>query len=218
MLVTVPPLNTPNGNESTMEEIWITAVALGFVGFMVLRARRVRQKMLRVWRTFADMSGLHFDEGSMTRGSQITGEVEGRAIRIAVVTRGSGKNKTVYTDFSAQITGEVPQGLQLTREHFFSGLGKLFGSQDIRTGFEELDRIAMIKGVSTDAVIAYFQNDLIRQAAIDHLRSSPLARIEGKNVLIAHHGIVDDLTVLQQATERLVQVARSLSLSDGRRQ
>ncbi len=86
------------------------------------------------WAAIAARRGLDHD-GADTLGGRI-GET---TVLVAVVSRGSGKNRRDYTQI--KVSGGLPAGLELGREGFFSSF-----SDDVRTGDDGFDSAVRIKG------------------------------------------------------------------------
>ncbi len=187
-----------------------------FIGLVALaaglNARRLYLRRLAVWREFALMKGLQFVEASAGAPAKMIGVREGKSLEIAVRSAGRGKSRYYFTEFRVELTGELPSGLGLRRENPLSGVGKLFGAKDFRTGFEDLDQVAMIRGDAPEGVIEYFSDERVRRAAIDFLALSPLNRVENGAVMLRVRRLVEDESDLQQWLDKAVAAACGMSV------
>ena len=187
-----------------------------FIGLVALaaglNARRLYLRRLAVWREFALMRGLQFIEASVNSPARIMGVREGKSVEIAVRSSGRGKNRRIFTEFKVEISGVIPSDLWMRREGGLSRVEKFFGAKDIRTGFEDLDRIAMVRGERADAIVEYFSDERVRRAAVDFLTLSPLNRVESGSVILRLPHVVGDQESLQECLEKALVAARGLSV------
>lgn len=99
-----------------------------------------RKKRTQAWAAFADRMGL-----AKYSPFDLAGELDSSDVRVDIFSRGSGKNKRYYTRFRA--SGDLPHGLALGKEGFFSRL-----SEDIQTGDAGFDHAVRVTGDETLAL------------------------------------------------------------------
>jgi hypothetical protein len=129
------------------------AVVFVFIGLMVaavvFSVARAQAKRANVaWRNAARMLGLPYQPGGMLSPRRIEGSLPGGYVIVNTFTRRSGKHSRTYTRYRVRYHQPLGLGLKLTKEGFFSGVGKFFGSQDIETGDPLFDSEVVVKGVS----------------------------------------------------------------------
>ena len=84
---------------------------------------------------------------------KMKGDYGSRKVSIKAVVRGSGKNKTVYTNILVPFDKPLDLGLRIYTENFFSKIGKnVFQTQDIQIGDPAIDELVMIKGSSESEI------------------------------------------------------------------
>ena len=76
------------------------------------------------WREFASSRGLTGPASGLFSTPVITGRFEGLEVKIDLESRGSGKNRQVFTRCSVRVPHSLPQGLVVSKEDFFTGMGR----------------------------------------------------------------------------------------------
>lgn len=117
-----------------------------------------------IWRQLCSQSGGTFVEGGFFRGSKALLQHEDWTLTLDTYTVSSGNNSsTTYTRMRAPYVNADGFRFQVYREGLFSGLGRLFGMQDVQVGQPEFDRDFVIKGNSESKLRALFANARIRE-------------------------------------------------------
>ena len=98
---------------------------------IIIGASKQSKASRETWRRFAQHMGMRGGPWKWTELPRIVGVVDGLRCEVEVIRVGSSKNQQIYTVYSASFNGQVPAGLQLYQETFFSKVGKAFGGQDI---------------------------------------------------------------------------------------
>jgi hypothetical protein len=102
---------------------------------------------------------------------KIKGHLHGVALEIFQVTKGSGKNQTIYTVIQHNANIHLPISLELTRQGFLEGFFvKTLNLQDIQIGRKEFDDKFRIKG-SDEKSITILLNNLALQKSLMELHS-----------------------------------------------
>lgn len=141
-----------------MEGLSCFCVGGVFVAFLVVilvLASQHTKKVEAAWSAAARELGFAYAPGSWKSHRGMHGAIEGRAVEISTITRGSGKHKQTYTRFEIAYGQSLGLGLRLTRQGFFSGVAKFFGGQDIEVGDAEFDENVVVKGRDPRRVIEF---------------------------------------------------------------
>lgn len=77
---------------------------------------------------------------------EIYGEYQGKILHVGHFTKGSGKNKTVYSFIKIFLQAHQDKTFSFHRQGLFSKIATTLGGQDIVCGDEEFDKLFVIKG------------------------------------------------------------------------
>lgn len=143
-------------------------------------------------------------------GNQLHGTMQDTVVRVWLETRGSGKNRTVWTLFSASIDGEVPLGLKLSREGWLVKLGKATGTvRDIQLDLPGIDEKLQVRAADEDEVRRWAQRADVSRALIDLTELSLAFVVHPHEIVLEHPGVIVD--EVESQLEQLVHIARALS-------
>ncbi len=123
------------------------------------------KKMCGVMEEFALSHGLQFHAAPMflISNPSLSGMIRGFTVSIYLIKKGSGKNSSVYTVLDVSLQNSKPFQFHIYEAGLMSGLGKIFGMQDIEIGDENFDRKFVIK--SNDAtLISSFLSPSVRDS------------------------------------------------------
>ncbi len=133
-----------------MEIVSILLLTGIFLGGAFVLTEYTRKKRNRLWSAVADALHLEFVPATgLTGRPAIYGSQRGVQVNIDIRVYGNGKNQQTYTRVEAELPRETPEDLLISKEGFFSGVGKLFGVQDIQVGIPKVDEAFIIKGRAT---------------------------------------------------------------------
>lgn len=187
-------------------------IGFGFVGLVIafvigaiVWSNIVNKKTTQEWIQFAKDHGLRFSPPR-----SIQGTMDGLRVRIGTVTRGSGKNRTTYTQIRASSNQPVPSGLNLYRETMFSKVGKMFGGEEITIGDRAFDEAFIIKGTDVRGVRAMLSVPQVRQGLMIAINRHPSLAINGNEVLIEVRGTPSNRRDLQAKLADAVRVAQTM--------
>lgn len=107
------------------------------------------------WSTAARSLGLPFTPPSFGKPRRMEGSLRGVHLIVDTFTRSTGKSSTTYTRYRARYPRSLALGLRLTKQGFFSGVGKLLGAQDISVGDAFFDQDVVVKGTDVRGVKAF---------------------------------------------------------------
>ena len=147
-------------------------IAAGVVLWIYIKNRIERDKAAKaVWHAFAEMKGLQEGKSEDQSDLLFCGKnqgfpftlkrvmVEGKpAGRVRLfgqdITFRRGDTYHIYTQMRIQLF-DLPKGLRICNETLLRKVSTTLGAQDIRTGDQELDEKAVIKGVNPEEVKYY---------------------------------------------------------------
>ena len=81
--------------------------------------------------------------------------IRGFGVNIYLIKKGSGKNSSVYTVLDVSLQTGKPFQFHIYEAGLISGLGKIFGMQDIEIGDENFDRKFVIKSSDPDMISSF---------------------------------------------------------------
>lgn len=166
---------------------------------VIAQSKRANQAWVSAGRTL----GLGYHAPRFLAPRRIEGSLPGAYVIVDTVRRGSGKNSKTYTRYRSRYHHSLGLGIRLSREGFFSGVGKLFGAQDIEVGDASFDADVIVKGHSPQRVIEFL---------------TPARRVRIHRALMSYHGLTindDEISwekrgVVSNASE-IVNTVRRLS-------
>ncbi|MCA8911415.1 MAG: hypothetical protein KDB82_06905 [Planctomycetes bacterium] len=197
-----------------MGSVLLSGDAFGFVMFLVIGGGVValiiwsihhQKKVRENWLMFARKNGLQI-QGSTNR-PVIQGWLGQVYITLNTVVRGSGKNRTTYTQYHASVNAPMPRGLGLYKEGLFSKVGKMFGGQDVQVGDRMIDDAFIIKADDLLGTHNLLSLPPVKKALLYCIARHPGLRITERNILVEHTGMTGDLTKITGVFEDLSYLA-----------
>lgn len=162
-------------------------IVVGLVIAAVVWGAKHQKAIRENWAAFAARNNMQY-MGTTFGG--MSGWYNRVAIRINTITRGSGKNRTTYTQFHGTIASPMPHGLVLYKEGFFSKVGKMLGGQDVQVGDPAIDNAFIIKAedlLGTHKLLSIAQ---VRSALLTIVQRHPGLRVDGRTVMWEQTGVV----------------------------
>lgn len=121
-----------------------------------------RSKKNEVWQQLAEEVGGEHVAGTWKTGSKVQVYVDEWTVTLDTYAVSTGQSTVIYTRMRAPYVNADGFRFTVYRKSLFSGLGKLFGMQDIVTGFRDFDDAFIIKGNDAKKVRELFSNERIR--------------------------------------------------------
>jgi hypothetical protein len=115
-----------------------------------------------VWRQLSEEMGASFVEGRFMKGDKVEVTHEQWTLTLDTYTVSTGHSHTVFTRMRAPFVNPNAFRFSIYRRTIFSGLGKLFGMQDIEIGDEAFDQDFIIKATDDSQVRSLLSNTKIR--------------------------------------------------------
>jgi hypothetical protein len=168
---------------------FVVVLVIGIVGFviaMIVWGAKHQKAVRENWANFARRHNLQY---AGTTFGGITGWFGAAQIRINTITRGSGKNRSTYTQFHATIGAPMPAGLVLYKEGFFSKLGKVFGGDDVQVGDPNIDNAFIIKATDLLGTHTLLSLTPVKQGLLYTVARHPGLRIEARTVFWEQNGV-----------------------------
>lgn len=180
-----------------------------FAVLMVWAARSAKARQRAIddgWRAFAEARRLRFlpPEGPWhrPRGRRIKGRVDHVDVIIDTYSESqtdSNGNTTSSTYTRVVAAADAPLALtaKVYREHFFSGLGRALGFQDVEVRDPEFDRAFVVKASEPEQVRALLAEPL--RSALLAFDKHAMFRYENGQMTLTWSGYEDDHAVLDGA-------------------
>lgn len=129
---------------------------------MSLRRKWFGPSKKEIWQKLCGETGAAYVPGSFWKGDKVQAQHDEWTITLDTYTVSTGKTVVVFTRLRAPYVN--PDGFRFTifRRHFFSGIAKWLGMQDVEVGFEEFDRDFVIKGTDERKLRELFKNARLR--------------------------------------------------------
>ena len=115
------------------------------------------------WRQLAAETEGDFIKGGFYRPHKVEVRVSDWTITLDTYTVSSGKHSTTFTRLRAPYVNKDGFRFTIYRKSIFSGLGKLFGMQDIEIGEPAFDEAFIIQGTDAAKVRALFAYPQLRE-------------------------------------------------------
>lgn len=181
-------------------------IFIGIVVAVVIASIGHKKKVQEAWASIAAKYRMKY---TGTARTGMSGNINGIFCNINTVTRGSGKNRSTYTVYTAYIGTALPGGLSLTREGFFSKVGKMFGGQDIQTGDRRLDASLIIKGQDVSGIIRLLNIAQVRDALMYFVARHPGMVLTGGSLYFEEHGTATKRDRMSAAIDDLVYLSKT---------
>ncbi|MCB9896075.1 MAG: hypothetical protein H6839_16705 [Planctomycetes bacterium] len=169
----------------------VIAVVVGLIAWGAHHQKKIREN----WALFARKNGLQL-QGSKHRPT-IQGWLGPVYITLNTVVRGSGKNRTTYTQYHVTINAPMPAGIVLYKEGFFSKMGKVFGGQDVQIGDATIDNAFIIKAQDLLGVHNLLGLMPVKKALLYVVTRHPGLRVQDRQILVEHTGMTGDLNKIE---------------------
>ena len=116
-----------------------------------------------IWRQLSEQMQATFVEGGTWKADRVEATHGQWTVTLDTYTVVAGKVVVVFTRMRAPYVN--PDGFRFTiyRKSIFTGIGKLFGMQDVDVGYEEFDHDFVIKGTDEGKLRQLFANVRIRE-------------------------------------------------------
>jgi hypothetical protein len=202
-------------------------VAAGIILWIYIKKRMEQDKATKgVWHTFAGMKGLQ--EGKPENPSDlifygknqrfpfilkrvmIKGKPGGRVRLFGQdITFRRGDTYHTYTQMNMQLF-DLPKGLRICSDTLLRRMSKTLGAQDIRTGDQELDESAVIKGADPEEVRLYLTAERC-SALKKYLKELELIEVREDGLHLERKGLIKEIGELERLHSLMGAFALSLS-------
>lgn len=120
-----------------------------------------------IWRRLSSEIGANYVDGGFWGGTKVEVHTGEWTITLDTFTQttstGKTHSSTTYTRMRAPFVNKDGFSFTIYRKSIFSGIGKLFGMQDVEVGYPEFDEEFIIKGNNETKIRALFANPYIRE-------------------------------------------------------
>lgn len=184
--------------------IIVVGVVVAMIAWGAIHQKKVRQN----WMMFAQKNGLQI-QGSTHRPT-IQGWLGPVYITLNTVVRGSGKNRTTYTQYHVTVNAPMPSGMVLYKEGFFSKVSKVFGGQDVQVGDAAIDQAFIIKANDLLGTHDLLSLSPVKKALLYAITRHPGLRVQERQLLVEHTGMTGDLAKIEGVFADLTYLAQTL--------
>jgi hypothetical protein len=115
-----------------------------------------------VWRQLSVEMGATFVEGTWRRGARVQARHGEWTVTLDTYTVSTGKSHLVYTRMRAPFVNTGGFRFRVYRKSIFTGLGKLFGMQDVLVGDEAFDADFVVQAENEERVRILLANRRLR--------------------------------------------------------
>lgn len=116
-----------------------------------------------IWQQFCEEIDGDFIPGGFKRKDKVFAYHRQWVITLDTYVVSNGKTSTTYTRMRAPYVNWDDFKFRVFREHFFTGLGKVFGMQDVIVGYPEFDQNFVIQGNDERKLRMMFDDALVRE-------------------------------------------------------
>ena len=116
-----------------------------------------------IWRQLSEQLGARYTESTFWKGDKVEASHADWTVTLDTYTVSTGKVTVTYTRMRAPYVNTAGFRFTVYRKSIFSGIGKLFGMQDIEIGDAEFDDTFIIKGTDESVVKQLLSNPRIRE-------------------------------------------------------
>ena len=202
-------------------------VVAGIILLNYIKKRMEQDKATKaVWHTFAEMKGLREGKPEDTSDILFYGKNQGFPFTLKrVMTEGKPAGKVrlfgqditfkrgdtyhTYTQMEVQLF-DLPKGLRICRETLLRKVSTTLGAQDIRTGDQELDGRAVIKGIDPAEVRRYLTAE--RCSALKrYLKELDPIEVREDGLHLERRGVIKEIAELERLYSLMGALALSLS-------
>lgn len=184
----------------------VVVMALIFIPLSMLRSAHADE----AWTTAAKTMQLHFQEGGLFQSRKISGRSGQFDVVVDTYTVRHGQHgSTTYTRFQVGYPS-LGLSLELKEEGFWSGVGKLLGSQDITTGDPQFDQWMLVKGSRPERV-REFLAPARRMRIYRFFRSYTGATIDDHKIGWRCTGVVLESDRLVNTVQAMIRIASHLT-------
>jgi hypothetical protein len=116
-----------------------------------------------IWQQLSTEIGAEFVKGGFWKGNRVQAHIGEWTVTLDSYTVSAGHSPVTYTRIRAPYVNLDGFRFTVYRRNLLSGVGKLFGMQDIETGDPDFDRDFVLKSNYDTKAVALFLNEKIRR-------------------------------------------------------
>ncbi|GKU25163.1 DUF3137 domain-containing protein [Clostridium folliculivorans] len=174
-----------------------------------------------IWQQLALEINADYINNGVWKGDRVEAHVDNWTVVLDTYTVSTGKSSITYTRMRAPFVNTDNFYFRIYRSGVFSGLGKMFGMEDINVGYPQFDEAFIIKANSESKVKQLFANDNIRKL-IQYQPSISLEIKDDEGYFKSHFpdgvdelyfnvvGVIKDVERLKELYELFAEVLKEL--------
>ena len=116
-----------------------------------------------IWQQFAERVDADFDKGGFFGKDKVVAYHRNWMITLDTYTVSTGNSSQTYTRIRAPYVNRDDFRFKIYRKSIFTGIGKLFGMQDVEVGYPQFDEDFVIQGNDARKLKMMFANPMIRE-------------------------------------------------------
>ncbi|GFP76314.1 DUF3137 domain-containing protein [Clostridium fungisolvens] len=116
-----------------------------------------------IWQQLASEINADYVNNGIWKGDRVEAHVDNWTVVLDTYVVSTGKSSITYTRMRAPFVNLDNFYFKIYRSGVFSGLGKMFGMEDINVGYPQFDEAFIIKGNNESKVKQLFASDNIRR-------------------------------------------------------
>jgi hypothetical protein len=196
---------------STIMDVGIPVLfPVAFFAVIVLIKRRY-QKRAEAWQAAANHMGFQFTYFiASARSFRMGGLIDQVPVQVKVVVRGSGKQQSWYTVAVADLPSDLPTGLLVGKESFFSGIGNALGFGDIEIGIPSVDDVLNVRGEDEVQVREYLATVSVQETLVELVSFGTGSGLRLSDVYLRKSGVVADTRTLISMARKAVRISQRL--------
>ena len=116
-----------------------------------------------VWEKLSQEIQAQYVDGGLWKGDKVVAKVGEWTVTLDTYTVSTGKSSTTFTRMRAPYINKDGFRFKIYRKNIFSGIGKLFGMQDIEIGIPTFDDRFIIQGNNKLKIMELFSSSRVRE-------------------------------------------------------
>ena len=186
-----------------------------FPVFIFIVVKTQLQKRVKSWQDAANHLGFKFTYFiASARSFRMNGLVDQVPVQIKVIVQGSGKHQSQYTVAIADLPSDLPTGLLVGKESFFSGIGSALGFGDIEIGIPQIDDVLNILGEDEAQVREYLSTPSVQKTLVDLVNFGNGSGLRLSDVYLKKQGVVSDTATLIRMARKAARLSTELCVSN----
>lgn len=193
-----------------MEYIFLIVVGICVAGFFLIGGlvmQGTNAKMME----FARLNGLTYQPMKWRKRPRLAGTYEGVEVDVSMELRDNGTYETNYLIHTAQLPeNAAPEGLVMLHGERFSEVTHMIAEEEIRTGFDDIDRAFIIRGADPGEVRSFLLSPQVRKSLLELVDADVEIELTHDAITIEQAGIFRQSDIVIERLEMLARCAKDI--------